>query len=96
MEKIVCKWEPGEGPVVYGVGHEWVHHSPSGFAWGYGGSGPADLALNILLKVTGDRDTALRLHQDFKWDFIAPMPDEGGEILIEDVKKWLRDRGWNG
>jgi len=22
-------------------------HSPTGFAWGYGGSGPADLALNI-------------------------------------------------
>src|SRR5579862_9119212 len=25
-----------------------VSHRPSGFEWGYGGSGPADLALNIL------------------------------------------------
>ncbi len=25
-----------------------IHHSPTGFEWGYGGSGPADLALNIL------------------------------------------------
>ncbi len=24
------------------------HHSPDGIEWGYGGSGPADLALNIL------------------------------------------------
>lgn len=24
------------------------NHSPNGFDWGYGGSGPADLALNIL------------------------------------------------
>lgn len=24
------------------------YHSPTGFAWGYGGSGPADLALSIL------------------------------------------------
>lgn len=24
------------------------HHSPDGFEWGYGGSGPSDLALNIL------------------------------------------------
>lgn len=27
------------------------HHSPTGFEWGYGGSGPADLALNILALV---------------------------------------------
>jgi len=26
-----------------------VIHSPAGFAWGYGGSGPADLAYNLLL-----------------------------------------------
>lgn len=28
--------------------HHVVHHSPTGFEWGYGGSGPADLALSIL------------------------------------------------
>jgi len=95
MKKIICKREPG-GPVVYGVGQNWVYHSPTGFAWGYGGSGPADLALNILLAVTKDRDTAWQYHQDFKWDFIAPMPFEGGEIDVEEVKNWLRKRGWNG
>lgn len=30
------------------VPHLVTHHSPTGFEWGYGGSGPADLALNIL------------------------------------------------
>ena len=33
-----------------------THHSPDGYEWGYGGSGPADFALNIienLLKMTG-------------------------------------------
>lgn len=30
------------------VRHYVVHHSPRGFEWGYGGSGPADLALNLL------------------------------------------------
>ncbi len=29
------------------VPHLGVHHSPSGFEFGYGGSGPADLALNV-------------------------------------------------
>src|SRR5512135_81505 len=28
-----------------------VKHSPTGFSWGYGGSGPADLALSILRDV---------------------------------------------
>lgn len=30
------------------VPHLVVHHSPSGFEFGYGGSGPADLALNTV------------------------------------------------
>src|SRR3990170_8477957 len=45
-------------------------HSPSGFNWGYEGSGPAQLALAILLLVTNN-DIAARLHQDFKREVIA-------------------------
>lgn len=30
------------------IKQEHRHHSPSGMSWGYAGSGPADLALNIL------------------------------------------------
>lgn len=30
------------------VPHLVVHHSPTGFEFGYGGSGPADLALNVM------------------------------------------------
>lgn len=30
------------------IPHLVVHHSPAGFSWGYLGSGPAELALNIL------------------------------------------------
>lgn len=29
-------------------------HSPSGMTWGYGGSGPADLALSLLVDALGD------------------------------------------
>jgi len=29
------------------------NHSPTGFAWGYGGSGPTQLALAVLLEVHG-------------------------------------------
>jgi hypothetical protein len=35
------------GRIATNVPHRFVHHSPSGFEYGYGGSGPADLALNL-------------------------------------------------
>lgn len=31
-----------------------VRHSPTGFSWGYGGSGPADLARCLLIDALGD------------------------------------------
>ena len=65
-------------------------HSPSGFNWGYEGSGPAQLALAILLLVTNN-DIAARLHQDFKREVIARLPQTDFEIRI-DPKHWLLQR----
>ncbi len=59
------------------------NHSPTGPAWGYGGSGPAQLALAILLAVT-DEATAERFYQRFKWDVIAPI----------EADRWALDSGW--
>ena len=42
------------------------NHSPDGFAWGYGGSGPAQLALALLIHAGVHPDAAIRLHQRFK------------------------------
>ena len=47
------------------------NHSPDGFNWGYPGSGPAQLALAIMLKLTGK----LNGYQSFKWDVIARLPE---------------------
>jgi len=49
------------------------NHSPDGFNVGYGGSGPAQLALAILLELT-DQESAVAKHQQFKWTYIATMP----------------------
>jgi hypothetical protein len=49
-------------------------HSPTGFAWGYGGSGPAQLALAMLADALGDDQRALALYQDFKFRCIVHMP----------------------
>jgi len=49
------------------------NHSPDGFAWGYGGSGPAQLALALaLLKL--ERDKAVQVHQSLKWELVAKLP----------------------
>jgi hypothetical protein len=69
-----------------------IVHSPSGFEWGYAGSGPADLALNILLLLV-DEDTALRFYQQFKFEVVEKIPYEGGTLKTEDVRKWLDERG---
>lgn len=68
-----------------------VKHSPTGMEFGYGGSGPGDTALNILALVVSPKE-ANRLHQDFKWAYIAPLPREGGSIRVQDVLDWVRDR----
>jgi hypothetical protein len=50
-----------------------INHSPTGFAWGYGGSGPAQLALAILLACC-PKDVAIRNYQRFKREVIAGLP----------------------
>ena len=60
------------------------NHSPTGFAWGYGGSGPAQLALAILADLLGDDEKAQRLYQDFKWKVIARLPQNADWILTGD------------
>ena len=82
-----------------------VHHSPTGFAWGYGGSGPADLALNILeyavrflglakgdsVKTYSGNSSyeAWNYHQSFKRLFIEDVPDNGGIISWNEIRDWL-------
>lgn len=68
-----------------------VNHSPTGFAWGYLGSGPAQLALAILADVTNTRQ-AMRHYQAFKFEKIATLPRGAWTIEEEDVLAWLAAR----
>lgn len=65
-----------------------VRHSPDGFEWGYIGSGPSDLALNILLLYV-DEKTAWELHTDFKNEFISKIHRNGGVISGEKIKSYI-------
>jgi len=68
---------------------EIYNHSPDGFNYSYGGSGPAQLALALLLDVTGDRDLSCRYHQTFKWHFVAGWGEEWS-ITSEEISAWLK------
>ena len=59
-------------------------HSPTGFSWGYDGSGPAQLALAICLKLTETEYIDDMHYQTFKKQYIASLPhQEDFDIIIE-------------
>ncbi len=66
------------------------NHSPDGFTWGYGGSGPAQLALAICFKVTRDRDFAVKLHQEFKRRILCALMQDDFEICLD----WDLSQPW--
>lgn len=68
-----------------------VNHSPDGFNWGYGGDGPKQLALALLLDATGDPELSVRLHQAFKRDFVALWVDTW-EITDLDIRVWVENQ----
>jgi len=51
-------WVNGDQPLPHVI-----HDSPTGFEWGYGGSGPADLALSILSFVIGDERQSVGIYE---------------------------------
>lgn len=67
-----------------------VNHSPTGFEWGYGGSGPAQLALALLADATGDDDYARAKHQRFKFNVVGRLPHDDWVIPLVDILGWVR------
>ena len=60
-----------------------ANHSPTGFCWGYAGSGPAQLALAILSDYLKDDAKALSLYQDFKSRVVVRLPMDADFTLID-------------
>ncbi len=65
------------------------NHSPTGFEWGYGGSGPAQLALAILAEHLRDDRAALKWYQRFKWACIAQMRSGSWSLSSEEIDNCL-------
>lgn len=89
--------------------HALVRHSPDGFSWGYGGSGPSELALNLIINALGDEAWCPQCHGDPSVTFnrVLTCPACNGERtsrLITPgvytkfknafVADWPQDGGW--
>jgi hypothetical protein len=103
MEDVHC-WRDERGVAHCSLPQRHKHHSPTGFEFGYGGSGPADLALNIMAVAlpgseaepgvwladgTRVSEDAWDLHQDFKSEFVASLPAKGGVIAGVVIEAWV-------
>lgn len=66
---------------------QWLrNHSPDGPNWGYGGSGPAQLALALVYAVYKDRDVAERVYQRFKFSVIGAIRADHWELDEHDIR----------
>ena len=69
----IVEKRPGQERLTPEWSLELVNHSPSGFEWGYGGSGPGQLALALLLDYTDDEAVALDHYQVFKTEIVSQL-----------------------
>src|SRR5215217_8434842 len=100
----VSCWRAPDGTAISSIPHRHVHYAPTGFDWGFGGSGPADLALDVLALFlplapeatsvalrdgSSVSEAAWALHQEFKYDLIATLPRSGGDISVQTIRAWI-------
>lgn len=66
------------------------NHSPTGFEWGYVGSGPAQLALAILADHCNNDEQALNFYQRYKWAVIAELPHRSWTLTSQEIDRMLQ------
>lgn len=68
-----------------------ANHSPTGFAWGYAGSGPAQLALALLADCCGEA-MAQKRYMAFKRALIAILPQDEPWAISDTVVTAIAER----
>lgn len=83
-----------EGEAAYNLPHL-VKHSPTGFEYGYGGSGPSDLARSIIGDFLHDRNPDPEVYHHFKWDFVSLWREDAEHEITDDmIDKWMTEKGY--
>jgi hypothetical protein len=95
---VTYKFEGGEFEANLPLFLEEVNHSPTGFEWGYRGSGPAQLAYAILrtyFEISDglEKEHAIRQAAKFSWkfkeDFVCAWKGDEWEITSDEISFWL-------
>ena len=61
------------------------------FNWGFGGSGPAQLALALAADVLGDDEAARQVYQPLKFRLIGRLPRDGWSLTEEQLRQAIAD-----
>jgi hypothetical protein len=62
-----------------------------GLNWGYGGSGPAQLALALAADATGDDDLARQVHQKLKFRLAGRLAKDGWALTEQQVRQAVQE-----
>lgn len=94
LDGVFAWWTDDAEP---GMMHALPHlrlHSPDGFEFGYGGSGPADLARSIVGNLLDTTDPNPVLYQGVKADLIASQQGDGFTLTEAQVRESLERSGY--
>jgi hypothetical protein len=93
--RVIVEKRPDQEQLTPERSHELVNHSPSGFEVGYCGSGPAQLALALLLDYTDDEGVALAEYMEFKAKVVSQLectePDGCWRLTGREIDAALRE-----
>lgn len=64
-----------------------LRKSPTGFEWGYGGSGPAQLSFAILWAVFQREDFCKEMYQEFKYHVISRLEKRAWTMSETEVRE---------
>jgi hypothetical protein len=60
------------------------------FNWGYGGSGPAQLALALAADVLGNDEAAQDVYQRLKFRVVGRLPEDGWSLTENQLRNAIR------
>lgn len=63
--------------------------TPPSFEWGYTGTGPFELAMNILYHFGLEEPEADYFSTHFARDVLSYVPNEGGVVTEQQIREWL-------
>ncbi len=90
VQAVVTVHEEGKEPRRLDPRFDLRNHSPDGFNWGYGGSGPAQLALALAADVLGDDEAAQDVYQRLKFKLVGRLPHDGWSLSEDQLRASIR------